>query len=94
LPQLPQLKLSDCESAQRPLQNAWPAGHWLAHDPCEQSWPAPQALPHDPQLAVSLAVLTHLPPHPCEPFEQHMPPLHVIPSPHAVPHDPQLAGSV
>jgi hypothetical protein len=50
-------------STHAPEQFVWPAGHWLEHWPAAHTWPDWHVRPHWPQLAGSLAMSTHFPPH-------------------------------
>jgi len=57
--------------------------------------PPVQALPHDPQFALSVCVLTHVPPQLTSGEGQmHWPPAQIVPPVHLIPQPPQLFGSV
>ena len=62
------------------------------HAPAAHSWPVAQAFPHAPQWVVSLARVTHEPPHTLCPLGQlsrHMPSAQSSPAPQARPQAPQ-----
>ena len=62
-----------------------------------QTCPAAQAFPQAPQLALSVRLLTQMPPHGVAPIGHvswQVPATQSIEVPHARPHPPQLAGSV
>ena len=86
---------------QEPPQLVVPIGHEVTQLPPEHTWLPEHAMPHLPQLAPSLLVSTHLPPHAVKPASQltsHVPLLHTA-EPlagvgHLLPQVPQLSTLV
>ena len=91
LPQVPQLALAVCRSAQTPVQSTVPEGH--VHWAAVHTRLPPQVCMQKPQLFLSVCRLAQLVPHLARPVPQlasHWPLLQTCPPVHRLPHVPQL----